>query len=154
MERNMPKRSEKILRTFTCFLLLPTLALQYYQHLSKGNNTNLIAGISNTWFKVLIIDFIWSCLYTIWPKKRKSTTVNSQKCCIQEAGCRIQWIIINCFLPQSQEQKPNSTPKRRRNQVFDPSFLKYYPMVNSGNKFYVLQQSLFKKMTEADFYRS
>lgn len=37
-------------------------------------STNLIAGISNIWTKVLIIDFIWSFSYTIWPKKKKASS--------------------------------------------------------------------------------
>ncbi len=40
----------------------------------KLDDNNLLAGISNIWTKVLIIDFIWSFSYTIWPKKEKSTT--------------------------------------------------------------------------------
>lgn len=37
-------------------------------------NPNLakpIADISNIWFKILIIDFLWSFSYTIFPKKEK-----------------------------------------------------------------------------------
>ena len=41
-------------------------------HFIPMENTDLIAGISNVWTKVLIIDFIWSFSYTIWPKKEKS----------------------------------------------------------------------------------
>lgn len=32
---------------------------------------HVFADISNVWVKILIIDFIWSFSYTIWPKKEK-----------------------------------------------------------------------------------
>lgn len=37
----------------------------------KTSNHEPIASISNVWTKILIIDFIWSFSYTIFPKKEK-----------------------------------------------------------------------------------
>lgn len=38
---------------------------------TRTNEFNVIAGISSIWTKILLIDFIWSFSYTIWPKKEK-----------------------------------------------------------------------------------
>ncbi|TKC14916.1 hypothetical protein [Robertmurraya kyonggiensis] len=44
---------------------------QGIEGISKTSNHNPIASISNIWTKILIVDFIWSFSYTIFPKKEK-----------------------------------------------------------------------------------
>ncbi|WP_376845772.1 hypothetical protein [Camelliibacillus cellulosilyticus] len=43
----------------------------------KTDNINIFSGISSLWAKILLIDFIWSFSYTIWPKKEKADRKNA-----------------------------------------------------------------------------
>lgn len=44
---------------------------QEIEGIIKTSNHNPISSISNIWTKILIIDFIWSFSYTVFPKKEK-----------------------------------------------------------------------------------
>ncbi|GGA36565.1 hypothetical protein GCM10007416_06860 [Kroppenstedtia guangzhouensis] len=57
------------------FDYVPSEVVKWLRHLdvnfSLNDESESISRISAIWVKVLIIDFIWSFSYTIWPKKEK-----------------------------------------------------------------------------------